>query len=314
MKNLKKYLGIFGFVLFLLIIFKIGINNILSSIFSANPIYILLSIIPLCLVIIIQSMRWQLIIKTVGSDIPLLNAIILFLKSYFLGAITPGKIGDFYRSKLLSEQKQISIGLSFYTVFIDRICDIFTIIVISIMGLLFITEFKNNQQFFIFFVLAIVGIGGILGYLIFNRDVCSKFIYPLIERFVPLKYKENFKFSYDEFYVGYKHLFKDKFVFFKIITLSVIIWLIAGLGFYLLSISLGFGVSYWYILTSVLLGTLVSLIPISINGLGTREAVIIFLFSIVMISPELAMAFSLLCLIWNYLPIVPSLILYHFSD
>ena len=52
--------------------------------------------------------------------------------------------------------------------------------------------------------------------------------------------------------------------------------------------------------------TLLDALPISFSGLGTRDAAMIFLFSLMSLSAEAAVSFSLLILVFNY-PIPKSL-------
>jgi uncharacterized membrane protein YbhN (UPF0104 family) len=87
-------------------------------------------------------------------------------------------------------------------------------------------------------------------------------------------------------------------------------WLVVGYGCFMLALSLGLNISYWYLLVSLAISSAVAILPISISGLGTREATFILLFSLIAIVPEEAISFSLLVLAWNLLPMLPGAILY----
>jgi hypothetical protein len=63
---------------------------------------------------------------------------------------------------------------------------------------------------------------------------------------------------------------------------------------YLLALALGLPLSYLQVSYTVAIGSLVTLLPISISGLGTREAAIIAYLATAGITGEQALGFSLL--------------------
>jgi glycosyltransferase 2 family protein len=69
---------------------------------------------------------------------------------------------------------------------------------------------------------------------------------------------------------------------------------------YFLAIGLGMNIGFLKVCFAVSLGSLVTLIPISISGLGTREAVMITYLGRAGISPELSLGFSLLVFVTFY--------------
>jgi uncharacterized protein (TIRG00374 family) len=115
--------------------------------------------------------------------------------------------------------------------------------------------------------------------------------------------------NFGEFYSGLELLKGRKEHLFAAISVGILSWLVAGIGCYLIALSLSLNISYWYVLISVAISSLIAILPISISGLGTREATFIFLFSIINIVPEEAVSFSLLILAWTWLPILPGICL-----
>jgi hypothetical protein len=66
-----------------------------------------------------------------------------------------------------------------------------------------------------------------------------------------------------------------------------------------------------YVLLCYMMGSLISVIPISVAGIGTRDILFIFLMSLVAISPEKAVAFSALGFI--IIPFLSLFIIYAVS-
>lgn len=307
---IQKYFGIIGVILFVYIISKINLNQVINILSSANLFFIVLSLVPLFFVIVPRSVRWKILIKATGFNISLKDCILICLKGYFLGGVTPGKIGDFFRAKFLTDKIVIPLGKSVMTVAIDRMFDILILFGLSVLGILLISQLYSIEIFSVHYLFILLVIFGLSLYILTSKKLTTKILRPLFNLFVPLTFKEKTKIDFDEFYKGLELLKEGKYHLLASISLAVLSWLVAGIGCYMLALSLNLAITYWYLLISVAISSLVALIPISISGLGTREATFIFLFSIINLMPEEAVSFSLLVLAWNSLPILPGMSLY----
>jgi hypothetical protein len=82
--------------------------------------------------------------------------------------------------------------------------------------------------------------------------------------------------------------------------LTVMAYLVYFTQCFILSKALAIEVSFTSVMFAVALGSLITLLPFSISGLGTREATIIAYLSTVGISPETALSFSFLVFVTFY--------------
>ena len=308
--KITKYLGLVGIILFVYIISKINLNQVINIFSSANPFFIVLSLVMLLFMIILRSVRWRIIIKATGFDISLKDCTLIWLKGYFLGGVTPGRVGDLFRAKFLTDKIRISLGKSLLTAVIDRVLDILVIFGLSVLGILMISQLFGIELFSLHYLFILLVISGLGLYILISRKLTAKIASPLFNLFVPSKFKEKTKINFDEFYTGLELLKERKPHLFASFSVGILSWLVVGIGGYLIALSLSLNISYWYVLVSLAISSIVALLPISISGLGTREATFIFLFSIINIVPEEAVSFSLLILAWNLLPILPGMSLY----
>jgi uncharacterized protein (TIRG00374 family) len=308
--KITKYLGLAGIILFVYIISKINLNQVINILSSANPFFIALSIVPLFFVIVLRSLRWKVIINATGFDISLKDCFLIWLKGYFLGGVTPGRVGDLFRAKFLTDKIGISLGKSLMTAVVDRVFDILVIFGLSALGILMILQLFDREVFSLCNLFILLVVFGLCLYILTIRKLTAKILSPLFNLFVPSKFKEKAKINFDEFYKGLDLLKESEYHLVISILAGVLSWLVAGIGCYLIALSLGLNITYWYVLVSVAISSLIALLPISISGLGTREATFIFLFSIINIVPEEAVSFSLLILAWNLLLILPGMSLY----
>lgn len=308
--SLKKYVGIIGIVLFIIILLNLNLSQLFQTMVSANPIFLGLSLIPMFFMLLFQAVKWKNILGTSNVKISFVDTTIMFLVGYYYGSITPGKIGDFIRSKYLSNHSNVSIGFSFSTVFLDRISDLIIIVYLGFIGVIF---FIITYNIFVMpiFLLAFLFFGSIIFfYVLFNEKLLSKLVTTICYRVLPVKIKSQINPHLDDFIANLKLLTKNKKLLLQTVLLSALIWFITALGGFFLLLSLHTTISYPFVLFVIVISSLISLIPISINGLGTRELTIITLFSIIHVSPEVAFGFSLMFFCWNYLAVVPGVILF----
>ncbi len=148
-------------------------------------------------------------------------------------------------------------------------------------------------------VLIIAGIVAGL-YIVLHRPLLSALLRPFFNIFVPKHLKSRVTFYYDDFFTGLFTFYYDRARFFSSIGIGIISWIPPFLYGYLLALSIGIdtGVLFFVLVIPVL--SLLDLLPISISGIGTRDVALIFLFGLKGISPEQAVAFSLLYLFMSY--------------
>jgi uncharacterized protein (TIRG00374 family) len=78
------------------------------------------------------------------------------------------------------------------------------------------------------------------------------------------------------------------------LALSVLAWFITYVQFYLICLALSVNVSLTYVFAMAPMITIARLFPLTLNGLGSQEAVVIYLFGLIGISPNEALLVSLL--------------------
>ena len=140
MKIKYQYIGIFGIIILIYILYSINITKIARIILSLNLFFLLLAISTNVLILLLLTIRWRIIVKELDADIKFTSYILLRLKGAFLGSITPGKLGDLYRAKHLTEETELSIAQSFSSVIIDRIADISALFFLSVIGLVIVSS------------------------------------------------------------------------------------------------------------------------------------------------------------------------------
>jgi glycosyltransferase 2 family protein len=304
-EKVKKYLPIIGIALFIYLIIKLDVSKVWAEIKNLNFNYIWVSLIFIISFFFIQTLKWFVIARKQKIKIPFLEAFKVNMIGNFYGFITPSKIGSIIRVDYLKKYGG-DVGKGASNFVIDKILDLGSLFVLAIvLGTVFygdkiIPQAYLNVVFIIFVVMIAV-------FLFFYREESSrpvlKFIY---HHLTPKKMKERGKIIFESFYKDLPPLGFLLFVFF----LNLLAWIINYLSSYLIGLSLGINVGFIPFLVILSISTLVTQIPITINGFGTRELTLINLFSLFGVEAVKALSLSLLgVFIIGVVPAVITLLL-----
>lgn len=281
----RNLISLLGIALFIFILIKIDFSKVLTEVEGAKMSLLLLSVAMVFVSMIFQTLKWHAIARKQKIKIKFLDSFKINFISFFYGFITPGRIGALMRAEYIKDYGGGGKGVSNYI--IDKMLDLFSVIFLGVIfSFLILHSFISNQYLWwgMYIFLLII----LLFLLIFIDMKRSKFfLYIFYNRLVPEKMKGKFK---EKFYAFYEDMPKKRYLpFFFVLNLST--WIIIYLQTYLVGSALGIELSFMYYLAILPIGTIISLIPISVNGLGTREAVLISIFGI--FGVEAAKVFSM---------------------
>ncbi|GEM_PF-1217549 len=293
-KILSFLLPFIGLAIFVFIIKTVGWDNIAGTFKAADwkrsfllPVFILF-------IIVIRGYRWQYLMRMVDIEYPIGRSMVVWTIGFFAAAVTPGKIGDALRAFYVSRDTGRSFVESFITVFIDRLLDLLVVLLFAATAiplLLFASDRWFNRPIEIpsMWILAVsIAVIFMLVYAMLRRDIMKKILKPIFNLLFPKKYKEQMSVNFNSFYdllTIYGRMWRSTGYAF---ILTLIYWCgVFGLACYTAYI-MRTQVPLDYLFVIMPLVTLVELLPVSISGIGTRDALIIFFF--MQIYPEAARA------------------------
>lgn len=290
-KIYKHWYIIIGIIIFLYIIFYlVDISEIKNIIIKSNIFLISLAFFLVIIMILLQSWRWNYLKKIQGLKYSLSDSFLIFCAGVFWGIITPGRLGDIIKIVYLQKDGS-SVGKSAVSVIIDRLADLLFLLVIGYVSMFFFLNFFSKQLVTISVLFALIIITGLL----LQNKLIKILLKKLFFVFVPDKYQKSWHLNFQDFMIDLKnYTFSNYLVIFLI---TIIIWIIYYLQMFFLIKSIGISnISFTYLIMAVTIAAVTTLIPISINGIGTRDATLLFLFSLVGISSEKTIAFSIMIL------------------
>jgi uncharacterized protein (TIRG00374 family) len=261
MKNVEKKIVwsvVFGLVVFAVFTTFGDLNAIRNDLRN----FPWLLIIPLLLLSLgnyfFRILRWNYYLKSIGIKISPVKSSLVFRSGFTMG-LTPGKLGEVFKSYLLKRSDGIEVSRTLPVVVAERVMDLFSLLVIVSFGLLLFDYGKVS-------ILIIWAILGIAVFLI-SQEKIVYFIINQLKRVKFLAKKTNFLVkSYD----SVKILFHPKKIAVGI-SYGVIAWSMECLILFLTIRGFGSNISlsaaFFIYAFSMLIGA-IAMLP---GGLGATE-------------------------------------------
>ncbi len=269
MKVFKKIISIIiiAIVVYAIFLLLSDVEKITDKIINFKSEFILI-IIPLVISSwIIIYVRWNILLKTINVKIPHTINFQIFLVGGALG-ITPGKIGELFKSQILKDKFDIPRTKTAPLFIIEKFLDLIGALVVTLFGIWFFPELGYLTIFGLFILLVIFKI-------LTSKKLFKKTLI-FLEKFKFLqKYLEPLSSSHE---ILDETLHNKNMILLSL--LSIAYWMVAGTAaFFVIQ---GFGINTIDLLSTVssyssslIIGAL-SFIP---GGLGVAEGSLIGLFS-----------------------------------
>lgn len=268
--NKIKLHRLIGILIFLLIAVKVDWTSIFTIIRRQNM-YLLLPMISINLFTIgLKALRWQTILADQGIDVGYRKAFLYYASSIFMGFATPGRLGEFARALYFKQEGLDAVTKGTVSVMVDRVYDLFFLYVSSMFALLVLHPFQHAPR---------IGTAGLVLLII------ALFIFPLGREYIgnwanqrPTHFFSSLPTGLQSFITHLLNGFQAGSI--KTILKSAMIttasYCIIFFQCYLIAGNLSIVISFLALSLTMGISFLVSLLPISIMGIGTREAALMF--------------------------------------
>jgi len=300
MKISKRYLAIIGILLFVFILSKVNLEQVFLILSNIDLHLFLLGFFLLLLSICFKGVKWKIILSCQNQKISIFEAVKIFFIGLFLSMITPGRIGDFSRA-VYANKNNIDLPIGIASVILDRLIDIGILLLLSFVAIIGFMSFFNAVIIPVEIIISILALFCLGLILLFKEKYLKILVRPFFNIIVPEKMKKKFSFGSVKFFDSLKIVKNKPILFLSAIFLGVLNWIVQIIIFYLFAMALSINVPLEFMFLIAPILSLLDLVPISVSGLGTRDAAVIFFFSFLSINSELAIAFSLLVFFTGYL-------------
>ena len=334
MKKIKierKYLRIFqnifavaitlGLIIYL--IFRFNPTQIIEAITRLSAWSIVSVILIMITLFLLKILRWHFILHKLNIRISIFKTTELVFIGAFGASVTPAKVGDVVRAYYLSKWTETKETTSFFSAILDRIMDLISIGFFALIAFpFFITQLDRITKWSLVSGLILILIITIL---MFNSQIIKKIVTLLVNirnrkeknHQETSGKKENEMISDNSKSIKIIEDYYSNLAYFKtrdyllVIFLTFAFWMLLGLQVSVLISSMAEIYLTFQILLTIAgimsIAAIVSLIPISISGIGIRDATITLLvFYSLQIGTEIAFSASLIQTTLNM--IIPGII------
>jgi uncharacterized protein (TIRG00374 family) len=240
-----------------------------------------------------RGLRWRYVAASMGIPYGLHRATRAWMIGFFASSITPAKAGDALRAVYLSRESGRPVGESLFTVFVDRLWDFGFILCAGVASTIAFSRLYAKVPSAPLFVASAVVLG-LAAAALTRRGFMRALLRPAFSVLVPTRYRAGFAANFHSFYDALRvYGGGDLRRTVTMALLTLLCWsLIFTLAIYVARL-LDIAVQPEFVVLMMPIVTLVELIPFSVSGLGTRDATVVYFFSVVGLGSAEAVGFSI---------------------
>jgi glycosyltransferase 2 family protein len=242
--------------------------GLVASITAADPLLLAAAFGVYYLGFPLRGYRWSLLLRGAGTPVSVRDSTEIVFISWLVNCLVPAKLGDVYRAYLLRLNYAVSLSRTFGTVFIERVFDLFAIVLLGLAAGLWSFRTGLSPEVTVVFGIGLAFVAalavGLYTVRSFGRRTLQRL--PVPHRVIEF---------YDRFEEGVFAIEPRRIPVLAVLT--VLIWTTEAARLYLVVLALGFdfplGISGAFFVA--LIASLLTAIPLTPAGLGIVEAGIV---------------------------------------
>ncbi|MFX1512133.1 MAG: lysylphosphatidylglycerol synthase transmembrane domain-containing protein [Promethearchaeota archaeon] len=291
--HISKRFVLTWFISILLIVsllWRANFFEVLETLQKANLQYLGIALLLSVLTLIVKVIRWKLIHSDL-KHVKVKDGLAYYSIGMYFSLLTVMKAGDAVKAFLLAARDKIRTSIAIMTVIVDRLLELVAVVLLCIFGFLF---YSKKVGFVPIPTELLIGLMLIVILVICLIIAKSEWMIPLIRKIDPFLQRLVQKFTKRttnmdfeqitlEFGQSFREYIKDSRTLLITIILSIFAWALYTLQF--LSVAACFGLyiqldslgDWGSIIFIVVSAAIISQLPISIGGIGTRDYAYIIL-------------------------------------
>jgi len=282
-----KYSKLIGLVILAIILYHVDLEEVWHQLKLSDPLLIGVAIILIFPQIALRAFRWQKMLARQAIHCPLRFALSVYFAGIYIGLMTPGRLGEIAKAYFLKQRGLASFSQALPSIIADRCIDLYCLVVLAVASLYPLKLGIESPVIANLICIAVAVVPWlILYYWRFGR------VSGLIRELISARLANKWAEAFETFSQATGRLISFQIAYMLILTVAS--YGIYFLQTYLIGRSVGLGLDFSTIAMIVSIAILAGFIPVTIAGLGTREAVFIFLFGRLDISPASALSFAFL--------------------
>jgi uncharacterized protein (TIRG00374 family) len=279
-----------------------NLKETIQLVLESDKKFLALAILVLLFQIFLANFRWHKVLTSLEIIFSFSEVLrILWIGLFFYQILPSSMGGDAFRSYYIFKSG-FKIKTSIISVLIDRVIGLIALVLFVISTLSIALDLIDQSS---------ARIGVLI--IAFSSFITLILLMVLDKLSINFKHLKFFK-GLHEFSMQSRALILSKSTGFKLILISLLIHLLSIFAIFLLSNSMKIELSFIGIMIIMPLASLLMTVPISIAGWGVREGVMVIGFGFLSVSPEAALAISLLYGLLMLITSLPGLVIWLLHD
>lgn len=242
----------------------IGLGKIYLVLSQISLLHVLIALISIAINIVLGAENINLLLLIFNKKIPRLKLLRYYITAWSIGLFVPGKLGEFSIIAYFKNRK-ITIAEGLIVSVLDKAITLVVLLGFSLIGAYFLLPFSTFAVIFSLFILIFGG----FAFFVFTPLGSS-----IIEK---LFFKKALRFK-DIISVS-KQIYRKPELIIANFALTFVKWMVTAVAFYEVLRLLGQNINLFWVAIIYSTTIIISLIPISLSGLGVKEGAAYLMFS-----------------------------------
>ncbi len=274
-----------GLIAFLL--WKLDIQEIIGHLIAIDPGFLVYAVLTYLMFVVLSAWRWQILLDFKNFEVPFLRTLRIYFISLFFNNMLPTTVGGDTMRVIYTMKDRRADALA--VVLVDRMLGFIGLFIVALIAVVYLLVLRKGTEYLPFMVIGFTSVM-LATYIFFSRRAYAV-LSPLVNRIKVMRLGERLNRLHEagtDFGGAWWHLI-------VCVVLSVAIQATLSIAPFFVLRSMGYqGINLLPFFIYVPIINVISMIPLSLNGLGVRENSYVILFARAGVPGEVAMAMSLL--------------------
>ncbi|TFH05194.1 MAG: flippase-like domain-containing protein [Candidatus Thorarchaeota archaeon] len=247
-------------------------------------------------IMFLRAVRWKVVAEGLDLQLKTADAAGALCLSQLANLIIPGSLGDLVRIPYMTHRGN-RMDRSIISILLDSVIGSIVPFAVGVMAIAVILQVNITIELFLLVLIWIFG--GYCVYRIIRATLWSRFTQARLKRLMKEGITGRTFFTLPSMLTSIGHMRIAASLVFSIALFSLYVT-----QAYVLAIALGMSIEWTYLAISLGLTSLLIAIPVTIQGLGVREGVLLFMLAPLGIEPVVIISFSLTLMMINLVPAI----------
>ncbi len=271
-----RWINLIGLGLLVILLWRFGLSDILAHLAEADLTLLFVAAAGQIAVVALKALRWHKLLEINSVVLPYKDTFWSYWVGLYFGLVTPGRVGEFIKAQPVSRKSGASLAKVAPSILSDRLFDLYLLMIFGVVSFGFS---QVGESLVVWWIIG--GLSGVTGILALTMSSAAG---ELADRYGMGEWWTSLR-------NGLVGLSSAHAVW--LLLLSALAYLVLFAQCIVIARAVGISSGEWSIVLAVVVGNIAALLPVSVSGLGTRDAAIFAVLSVHGVGGGESLGFSL---------------------